>query len=376
MFIFCDLVRQSKNAVAKYHNPSLRLFSVITVKGALLVTGLLILAACGNSVKTTNDSSSDIGLTVPSIPDSLLSPQSTAIASAQESRSVGLVPSASTHSASSSSTSLPLDSYDLANAADQQTLVQASQVAVRECMAKLGFHDSTPLASGKDQESAPSVQRSYGITDLDAARENGYTPVGAVRITTLPTTPSQPGYELTIPAQLAEHGRAWVIAMYGAVPPDPAPKNAPGCIDADASLGDEAWRSVDRDLVTKLRSEADQRTQTDSRVLAVNAQWSTCMAKHGYTYANPSEPMTKQWPNPVSSTEKATAVQDVECKQQTNLPAIWLAVQAGYEQQLIDHNAVQLQQWQEAFRHEIELAAASIASYSSQEAVPSSSPTR
>jgi hypothetical protein len=87
---------------------------------------------------------------------------------------------------------------------------------------------------------------------------------------------------------------------------------------------------------------------------ATNA-WSACMAKNGYSYSQPQtvffqELKTMYGGNhsinigaPVSAAanqaQLAAAASDADCTQSTDLAGIYFAVQASYEQQLVDANA-------------------------------------
>jgi hypothetical protein len=82
--------------------------------------------------------------------------------------------------------------------------------------------------------------------------------------------------------------------------------------------------------------------------------WSACMAKNGYSYHQPQEVFSqemramfggKQFMNigaPVSAAANqaqiAAAVTDADCTQSTDLAGIYFAVQASYEQQLVNAN--------------------------------------
>lgn len=74
------------------------------------------------------------------------------------------------------------------------------------------------------------------------------------------------------------------------------------------------------------------------------------MAESGYSYKSPAEPRKQKWPTPPSPAELATATADVNCKARTNLAGIWLAVQTGYQQTLLEQNAPALKQLQDAWQ--------------------------
>ena len=81
--------------------------------------------------------------------------------------------------------------------------------------------------------------------------------------------------------------------------------------------------------------------QSDSRIIAVNAKWSACMAAGGYHYTNPNAPSTNpEWvrqiaqvayTHPVTLAEIRTATADVTCRQRVDLYAVYWAVTAAYQ---------------------------------------------
>jgi hypothetical protein len=82
--------------------------------------------------------------------------------------------------------------------------------------------------------------------------------------------------------------------------------------------------------------------------LAVRA-WAACMAGHGYPYSEPITAALHGWPKTPTRTEIATAVADVTCKRQVDLVNTWLAVEAAYQQVLVNQNLTQLSQVQASY---------------------------
>ncbi|ROS25624.1 hypothetical protein EDF22_2839 [Rathayibacter sp. PhB127] len=78
----------------------------------------------------------------------------------------------------------------------------------------------------------------------------------------------------------------------------------------------------------------------DSRVEAVVGAWSTCMTKRGFDYPDPiSAEFDPRWgggTSPVTPEQIATATADMDCKAETNLVGIELAVQSAYDQEYIE----------------------------------------
>jgi hypothetical protein len=87
-----------------------------------------------------------------------------------------------------------------------------------------------------------------------------------------------------------------------------------------------------------LAGEAVTATEGDRRVVAALSAWSDCMRTAGYRYATPWAAAEQVWAESVTPVEIATATADVRCKTATDLPGLWLAVQRGYELQLVDRN--------------------------------------
>jgi hypothetical protein len=106
---------------------------------------------------------------------------------------------------------------------------------------------------------------------------------------------------------------------------------------------------------------------------ATNA-WSACMAKNGYSYADPGTVWIQQLRSALGTpgggihpgqtisasanqTQIAAAVTDADCTQATDLAGIYFAVQASYEQQLVTANQQALnaavQQYRAAYAKEL-----------------------
>ena len=98
-------------------------------------------------------------------------------------------------------------------------------------------------------------------------------------------------------------------------------------------------------MVSDLPDSGSQWEPQDSRFVAVEKQWSDCMAGKGFSYTTPNEAMAANFspntPTPTSQ-EQAVAVADVQCKISTNLVGIAVAIQSAYDQQYIDSHRDQL----------------------------------
>jgi hypothetical protein len=102
-------------------------------------------------------------------------------------------------------------------------------------------------------------------------------------------------------------------------------------------------------------------------------QWSACMARNGYSYRQPQDVFFDQIQKMfggkrfiaagatvstvANQAQIAAAVTDANCTQSADLAGIYFAVQASYEQQIVNANAQALnsavQQYQAAYAKEL-----------------------
>jgi len=105
--------------------------------------------------------------------------------------------------------------------------------------------------------------------------------------------------------------------------------------------------------INALGNDITNDVQHDPAVKAATRAWSACMAKNGYTFDQPQsvwgQELRAMYGNgpisigaPVSASAQqaqlATAVADAGCTQSSDLAGIYFAVQASYEQQLVNAN--------------------------------------
>ncbi|WP_156756151.1 hypothetical protein [Actinokineospora pegani] len=243
---------------------------------------------------------------------------------------------------------LPLAPYVQLAAGNEGVLTKASALLVTKCMRDKGFSHTPGGGGGQAGSSAPLPD--YGLNDSDQARKSGYSRPGVVSGDELARAGAMPDFD----QQVREHGEAWMKALYGFTSVG-TPSDGTGCFDT-AFVRVPEYDKLDKELPGKLLHQSDQLTRADSRVVGVTGDWSACMAESGFRYRSPAEPARQQWPKPVGSQEITTAVTDVACKQRTNLPGTWLAVQAGYQQTLLDRNAPALEELKNAWRLVVEEA--------------------
>ncbi|GAB2995217.1 hypothetical protein GCM10023080_071980 [Streptomyces pseudoechinosporeus] len=214
---------------------------------------------------------------------------------------------------------LPIEPY-LETYPEVVALQRAKNAVQRECMARFGF-DFNPPAPGLHAPASyngANMERRYGVTDLEAAKEYGYgmpDKNGEV----VPHEPDSEAanlvFDLTVPQ--------------GKTPPKTyegrkIPKG--GCRgESDRAIG-----SFNEELPSKLNTQSWEKAKQDPQVLAVNQQWSSCMKAKGYDAATPLESLEKAYaPNGDSSSQsESMAVADVECKKSTDLVKVYFSMES------------------------------------------------
>jgi len=144
---------------------------------------------------------------------------------------------------------------------------------------------------------------------------------------------------------LVERGSVLPEAEGTAVP-------AGGCLNqaanqlSQARVGLDAQRSgSSSSLPGSIRMSAFQSAQSDPRVLAVFATWSSCMRAYGYHYATPFDATADpRWlsAKATSPAEIQTAERDTVCKLRVNLLGVEYRVESGYETTAIAKNTAAL----------------------------------
>ncbi|MQY36147.1 hypothetical protein SRB17_41440 [Streptomyces sp. RB17] len=245
--------------------------------------------------------------------------------------------------ADSAELALPLDAYE-ATPEERELLVKAQQVLTVRCMHRLGFDYRPPQRSGTSKDAANA--RIYGVTDPEAAARYGYGSPGEATS----AAPGSKGEPLT---------KTEETALFGApdLRPDELPKSQREA-ERESAHGDvpvggctrESFlklyapdpESVDVLYVFQLKSEAETRARTDSRIERVNTRWSACMAKSG---CQAEEPMKAAEELGFTGAELGgpeaitAATVDVACKKKTNLVGTYYAVQSAYQRRLVEQHA-------------------------------------
>jgi hypothetical protein len=147
--------------------------------------------------------------------------------------------------------------------------------------------------------------------------------------------------------------------------------------------------------IATLSNDIDNDVARDPAVKAAARAWSACMAKNGYTFAQPQEVWGQELQAmygsgsislgaPVSASAQqaqlATAVTDADCTQSSDLAGIYFAVQASYEQQLVTANQQALtdavKQYRAAYAQELSKLPALLRTTKAQPYPRAARPTR
>lgn len=276
--------------------------------------------------------------------------------------------------ASGQTISLPLNTYADVSGLQQTVLAEAQSLLTQKCMAARGFVYTSQTTPTQEQALLQGIE--YGFNgpfgranwltiSLNDASTYGYGQPAA------DSAPPSGGLFLggfSSFNALKQHP-ALAMALLGFAPGvSIGPVRQPGCLNV---ANNEIYRPGSSQLgdpVPAIAQQASLWTQTDPRVLAVNAAWSRCMARRGYHYGSPQQAASHNWPTSPTASETATAVADVSCRQQVNLTNTWLTVEAAYQTALIGQNIDTLAKLQASFQGALNRVEALLASPTGQPA--------
>jgi hypothetical protein len=242
---------------------------------------------------------------------------------------------------------LPIEAYR-PTAAQQNVVDDAVEQVTGECMTQYGL-TYTPTTSNLPD--VHETAREYGIGDLATARKYGYhsatqtftdkskddsaPPQAAGQLLVL--TGSSTGADTTSgPNKATYHGKAIPDGGCSGL----AQRAVTGADDIDPN-------SVPDSILVEMWKQS----QSDTRVIAVIAAWSTCMKSAGFAYASPLDaPDDPAFTGPTPTAhEITTAVADMRCKQSTNLIGVWFTVESAYETAAITQQSAQVTTVREAW---------------------------
>ena len=249
---------------------------------------------------------------------------------------------------------LPLSQIDLGDE-EWQLLYAAQRVLGHRCAAQYGVTSTEPAAVTTPAAAADNSRR-YGLLDVAVTARYGYHDPEAVQ----PTIPDEvqswepTDREYKVMTGLARDGRRLPssqrpVSDRGEVlPPE-------GCSGRAASQL-AAGRTANSAYLEGLSFQTFQAAESDSRVRAVWQRWATCMQRHGYDYNSPWEPNDHPWGQAPSEQERATAMDDLRCRQQVRLVDTWFTVEVAYQRQVLRESAAGLASWRETMDERLDRA--------------------
>ena len=159
---------------------------------------------------------------------------------------------------------------------------------------------------------------------------------------------------------------------------DPAdlPEPEQTAIGKCTTIGQDFTEAVDKGPlagILTLSNDIASDVQKDAAVKKATRQWGACMARNGYTYSRPQNVFFDQIQKmfggkrqinagatvspAANQAQIATAVTNANCTESADLAGIYFAVQASYEQQIVNANQVALtsavQQYKAAYAREL-----------------------
>ncbi|MCD7444849.1 hypothetical protein K4B79_42460 [Streptomyces lincolnensis] len=251
---------------------------------------------------------------------------------------------------------LPLEAY-MASYKDQVTVEQAASDLQQSCMKDYGIDLTLPRAGANPppSDNDANIERRYGITDRAEAEKYGYELPPALREHTEQTMRDLSGVEVEVltghtkpePAGAVRAGEP-VAAPHQGVKPARAEYNGKklktgGCIGwSKDQLG---VKDVDPTFVAELAGDSLMRSMKDEKVVTAVAAWSSCMDGKGHTgLADPYKAMDQGVTSDGEPTKESItlAVDDIDCKTQTDLVKIWFGVESAIQNEQIDGNKSRL----------------------------------
>ncbi|MFF1411555.1 hypothetical protein ACFVX6_17505 [Streptomyces sp. NPDC058289] len=229
---------------------------------------------------------------------------------------------------------LPLDGYTV-TAAEGYVWQSSVQQQWRSCMARYGFKDFGPPAVS-ERSVADSVNtavgRRYGISDIDLARTYGYH---------LPNdAPEPPRWEPAAGGESAVFTGTGVEVEGGTYKGKEIPDG--GCRGETKRL----FPLPQTPEANAISGRIFEDSRDDAKVVGAAGKWVSCMKTKGYDRKHPLDDLDElgiEVSSPAATTgEIAQAVADVECKQQTNLVAVWNAQERELQESAINSNTEKL----------------------------------
>ncbi|MFF4501590.1 hypothetical protein [Streptomyces sp. NPDC001401] len=276
--------------------------------------------------------------------------------------------------------SLPLEAY-MASYEDQVTVEQAANDLQQSCMKDYGIDLTLPQAGANPppSDNDANIERRYGITDRAEAEKYGYELPPALQEHTKQTMRDLSGVEVEVltghtkpeapknPKEI-KAGEPIAVPNQGTKPAraeyNGKKLKTGGCIGwSKEQLG---TKEADPTFVAQLAGDSLVQSMKDDKVIKAITAWSSCMGGKGHTgLADPYKAMDQGVTNDGQPSQEsiALAVDDIDCKKQTDLVKIWFGVESAIQDQQIADNKSRLTGIKEQHGREITAARKEMAAY-------------
>lgn len=236
----------------------------------------------------------------------------------------------------------PLDKYGYPDA-KMPVILHARRVFEERCMRRLGF-DPAQSPHTRDDVSPSSGSQLLTYLSIDDARRHGYQTSDAASLTQT-ARPQENSVPVSADVARLKFEAFTGKTATGAVASKVNGRTVPsgGCLrEGDRELKKGAGElPVDPRFLSE---QAQFKTAKDSRMIPVLQEWSKCMRRFGFSYNAPwaaAIPQSRQEAQPTSR-EINTATADATCRERTNVASMWVAIERGYQQQLIGQHKTDL----------------------------------
>ncbi|MFJ7072135.1 hypothetical protein [Streptomyces sp. NPDC098781] len=250
---------------------------------------------------------------------------------------------------------LPLEAF-MASYEDQVTVEQAANDLQQSCMKDYGFDLTLPRAGANPppSDNDANIERRYGLTDRAEAEKYGYELAPALREHTRQTMRDLSDVEVEVltghtkpelpqAPEGVKEGGAFAAPGQGTKPArteyNGKKLKTGGCIGwSKDQLG---AAEADPIIVAQLAGDSLVQSMKDDEVIKALAAWSSCMDGKGHTgLADPYKAMDQGVTSDGEPTQEsiALAVDDIDCKKQTDLVKIWFGVESAIQDKQIADN--------------------------------------
>ncbi|MGX5211114.1 hypothetical protein ACWKT3_20955 [Streptomyces violaceus] len=249
---------------------------------------------------------------------------------------------------------LPLEAY-MTSYEDQVTVEQAANDLQQSCMKDYGIDLTLPKAGANPppSDNDANIERRYGITDRAQAEQYGYELPPALQEHTKQPLRDLSGVEVEV---LTGHTKpelpkapegvktGGAFSAPGKTKPARAEYNGKklktgGCTGwSKGRLGVKEAAPI---VVAQLAGDSLVQSMKDDKVVKAIAAWSSCMDGKGHPgLADPYKAMDQGVTNDGKPTKEsiALAVDDIDCKKQTDLVNIWFGVETAIQDEQIAGN--------------------------------------